>query len=231
MSSRQGASLHGRDALRGSFPDPSTLIEHDSEETLIRHSSRVVALGEVFTPTWLVREMLDLVPEGAVERFAAKCLDPACGHGQFLLEALRRKLKTVIRAQPNRSEYQYNSLTALASIYGVDIDLDNVRDARERLSRLTVSAYRSRYMSVPKTYERAVDFVLERNIILADFLQDDFTITEFKPTKGVGYFALTTAPFRNIVASSEPRNDDLFAEETTVEGPRHWRFFGRCSGR
>ncbi len=43
--------------------------------------TRVAELGEVFTPSWLVRGILDLVPEGELERIEATCLDPACGHG------------------------------------------------------------------------------------------------------------------------------------------------------
>ena len=44
---------------------------------------RVAELGEVFTPTSLVRDILDLVPAGELDNVEATCLDPACGHGQF----------------------------------------------------------------------------------------------------------------------------------------------------
>ena len=204
------------------------LLEAESlAPALIRDSSRVESLGEVFTPTWLVERMLDLVPDHAVERLDTKCLDPACGHGQFLLEALRRKLDAVARTLPNRSEYQYDSLAALGSLYGVDIDQDNVSDARERLARLTVGTYRSRYKSVPKTYVQAVDFILDRNIILADFLADEFKVTEFKRAERFGYFVMTTEPFHNAAAS----NGSLFPGFVTVEGPRHWRYLGRCSSQ
>ena len=46
------------------------------------------ALGEYYTPEWLVREMLD--EAGYTGRPGTRLLDPACGSGVFLTEAIRR---------------------------------------------------------------------------------------------------------------------------------------------
>ena len=88
-----------------------------------RDKLRVKATGEVFTPTKLVQEILDEMPAEIFTESDKTFIDPACGDGQFLSEVLIRKMENGI-----------GFLTALASIYGVDIMQDNVDLCRERLA-------------------------------------------------------------------------------------------------
>jgi type I restriction-modification system DNA methylase subunit len=87
-----------------------------------RDKIRVKVTAEVFTPTELVREMLEKLP---IELFADPTktfLDNSCGDGQFLSEVLIRKME-------NGSSFE----EALSTIYGVDLMPDNVDLCRERL--------------------------------------------------------------------------------------------------
>ena len=87
-----------------------------------RTQARVKSTGEVFTPTELVREVLENMD---IEKFkdpARTFLDPSCGDGQFLGEVLIRKME-------NGSTFEQ----ALATVYGVDLMQDNVDLCRERL--------------------------------------------------------------------------------------------------
>ena len=86
-----------------------------------RDNLRVKSTGEVFTPTELVREMLDRVPEDIFKNDKTY-LDPSCGDGQFLGEVLIRKVENGIDFDQ-----------AIRQIYGVDIMQDNVNLCRERL--------------------------------------------------------------------------------------------------
>ncbi len=63
-------------------------------DSLIRSKKRVADHGEVFTPSWLVEKMLDLV-KGETERIDSRFLEPACGSGNFLVPILQRKLAAV----------------------------------------------------------------------------------------------------------------------------------------
>lgn len=45
-------------------------------ERLIRSKQRVADHGEVFTPSWMVEDMLDLV-KGELERIDSRVLEPA----------------------------------------------------------------------------------------------------------------------------------------------------------
>ena len=88
-----------------------------------RDNLRVKATGEVFTPTELVQECLDDLPDQTVFSNPTKTfIDPSCGDGQFLSEVLIRKLENGIDFEQ-----------ALSTIYGVDLMPDNVKLCRERL--------------------------------------------------------------------------------------------------
>ena len=86
-----------------------------------RERARVKATGEVFTPTALVQEVLDELPQD-IFTSNKTFLDPSCGDGQFLGEVLIRKME-------NGSTLEQ----ALSTVYGVDLMQDNVELCRERL--------------------------------------------------------------------------------------------------
>lgn len=87
-----------------------------------REKARVKATGEVFTPTALVQEILDTLPQDVFTDPDKTFLDPSCGDGQFLGEVLIRKVESGIDFE-----------TALGSIYGVELMEDNAMLCRERL--------------------------------------------------------------------------------------------------
>jgi type I restriction-modification system DNA methylase subunit len=87
-----------------------------------RDKLRVKSLGEVFTPTPLVQEILDTLDRSLFKDPSKTFLDPSCGDGQFLGEVLIRKME-------NGSTFEQ----ALSTIYGVDLMPDNVDLCRDRL--------------------------------------------------------------------------------------------------
>jgi hypothetical protein len=102
------------------------IVDHIRNRTYMggveRDQLRVKATGEVFTPTELVREMLDQIPIEQFQDSTRTFLDNSCGDGQFLGEVLIRKME-------NGSTFE----EALSTIYGVDLMIDNVDLCRERL--------------------------------------------------------------------------------------------------
>ena len=87
-----------------------------------REKSRIKATGEVFTPTALVQEILNKLPEEVFTDPTKTFLDPSCGDGQFLGEVLIRKME-------KGSTFEQ----ALSTTYGVDLMIDNVDKCREHL--------------------------------------------------------------------------------------------------
>lgn len=50
--------------------------------TSIKSKERVRKFGEVFTPSWLVKDMCNLLPD-EIAKLDSRILEPACGEGVF----------------------------------------------------------------------------------------------------------------------------------------------------
>lgn len=143
----------------------------------VKSKQRVADHGEVFTADREVNAMLDLVKQ-ETERVDSRFLEPACGDGNFLAEILHRKLDAAKkRATPPRKkkplpiEYEKQSVIAVASIYGVDLLMDNVLACRDRLYDIWNSEYESVCKKeVNEDCREAVKFILSRNIVCGNAL-------------------------------------------------------------
>ena len=122
--------------------------------------------------------MLDLVKD-QTESIDSKFLEPACGHGNFLTEILRRKLRVVERRyRKSRLERERYTLLAVGSIYGIDILEDNVQKCRERLFRIVEERHGRLFRD---EFLPTIRFVLERNIIWGDALSLQTVGSDPKP--------------------------------------------------
>ncbi len=134
---------------------------------LIKSKRRVADHGEVFTPSWLVEKMLDLV-KGETERIDSRFLEPACGSGNFLVPVLQRKLAAV-EAKFGRSDFEKGqyALLAIMCTYGVELLPDNIVECRA--SMLEVFA---EYLNLDETDELylAASYVLSQNLVHGDAL-------------------------------------------------------------
>jgi hypothetical protein len=147
-------------------------------ESLTRSKQRVADHGEVFTPAWLVEDMLNLVKEES-ERIDARFLEPACGSGNFLVKVLQRKLAAVETKYGNSPfEREHFAVLALMCVYGIELLPDNIAECRDNL--LAVLA---EYLGITKSDlpYRAGHFVLSQNLVHGDALKmrtvDDKAIT------------------------------------------------------
>lgn len=144
-----------------------TRERHNPSRDLIKSKQRVADYGEVFTPSWLVDTMLDLVGSEA-SRVESRILEPACGNGNFLICVLQRKLATVEfqfgRAASDRPHY---ALLALMSIYGIELLRDNLTECRERMLGVFVD-----FLSIKASDDllRAATYVLSLNLVHGDAL-------------------------------------------------------------
>lgn len=143
----------------------------------VKSKERVSDHGEVFTADREVNAMLDLVKQ-ETERVDSRFLEPACGDGNFVAEILRRKLEAAKRrAIPPRKrkplplEFEKQSVMAVASIYGVDLLMDNVLACRKRLYDIWKKEYEDICQNeVNEDCREAVRFILSRNIVCGNAL-------------------------------------------------------------
>ena len=136
-------------------------------EQLVKSKQRVADHGEVFTPAWLVDNMLDLVGDETA-RIDSRVLEPACGSGNFLVPALLRKLKTVqARYGASAFERNHNALLALMCIYGIELLPDNAEECRHNLLD-TFCTFLG--VTADSDCARAAKHVLSVNIVEGDAL-------------------------------------------------------------
>ena len=160
----------------------------------IKSRERVRDLAEVYTHEREVNAMLDLAQAmfpSAHDPGNTDCtfLEPACGHGNFLVEILSRKLRHVTPRRYGRGErFEHRVLRCLASIYGIDISDDNVRESRERMQSV-ISRHLDEHLNTDAPtsgFGQAVRTILETNIVCADSLANaaEIELVEYRPASG-----------------------------------------------
>jgi hypothetical protein len=134
---------------------------------LIRSKKRVADHGEVFTPEWLVENMLDLV-KGETERIDSRFLEPACGSGNFLVPVLQRKL-TAVEAKFGKSDFErrHYALLAVMCTYGIELLPDNIVECRANMLEVFAD-----YLNLTQTDEvyLAAFYVMSQNLVHGDAL-------------------------------------------------------------
>lgn len=159
---------------------------------------RVRDLAEVFTNEREVNAMLDLVPDmfPSADRprdIGRTFLEPACGAGNFLVAILDRKLAHVEFGTMYRSvaTFETAALKALSSIYGIDVDTENIEQSRQFLQADIAHHMNAHLNTFPVTdgFWSAVDSILETNIIRADTLKDarEIRLVEYSWERKAGY--------------------------------------------
>jgi hypothetical protein len=147
----------------------STGVSYGSNdpEGLVKSRKRVIDHGEVFTPNWMVEDMLNLVITES-ERIDSRFLEPACGSGNFLKNVLQRKLSTVLsRYGKSDFEKKHQALFSLMCIYGIELLSDNVQECRDIMLE-TFSTFLG--LEVGDVWHRAGAAVLQVNILQGDAL-------------------------------------------------------------
>ena len=124
---------------------------------LIKSKQRVKDFGEVFTPIWVVNEMLDEL-EKESEPFSdvgKTFLEPTCGTGNFVVEIYRRKLN---RCKNDRVKAEI----ALRSLWCIELLEDNMMECRQRVK--DIFAYYG-WTDLP------FDEVFEKHFLIGDSLK------------------------------------------------------------
>ena len=151
--------------------------EYDEEVDVIgqvKSKERVRDLAEVFTADREVNAMLDLIGDSSYS-IDYRYLEPSCGNGNFTVAILERKMLTVSNKYKKLKDFEFYTLMALGSIYGVDIASDNVKEARLRMKNVIVNGFSGFQNSRQPTegFYKSVDYVLKHNIIKGDMLNGE----------------------------------------------------------
>jgi len=137
----------------------------------VKSKQRVRDHGEVFTPDFIVNDMLNLV-KNETERIESRFLEPACGDGNFLAPILKKKLE-IVKKKYSRSqiEYERNAIMALAGLYGVELLEDNVIRCKKRLFDIFSEYYKGKFKKKAKEdFLKSANYILDKNILWGNAL-------------------------------------------------------------
>lgn len=212
-----------------------SLAVDGSQERLVKSSERVRDLGEVFTPNATVQEMLDLLPtEMWAVHPSPTFLEPACGDGNFLVAILDRKLdgialeyaKGKLAAGEGTDAAQFHALEALASIYAVDISIDNVvggtpgHEIGARTRLLTMFGDWNAEVLDKKLTERslmwrAAQWIVEHNVIVGNMLpldaegkltgRDQIPLIEYEFDPGAQVVVVSQTTMGDVISMEEAK--------------------------
>lgn len=90
-------------------------------------------LGQVFTPNWIVNEILDLIHYNTKDILTKYIIEPSCGNGAFLEEIVKRYINIA-----KENNYTTNQIKEGLEkyIYGVEIDKIEYNNCINRLNNL-----------------------------------------------------------------------------------------------
>jgi len=187
--------------------------DNENTKSQIKSRQRVAQHGEVFTNPREVNAMLDLVRDESF-RLDSRFLEPACGDGNFLIEILRRKLSKIENIK-SQTEWEFKSLIAVGSCYGIELLEDNAEACRERLYREVVGQMDR--IGDLGDYGKSLRYMLQKNIVCGDALTyrtvggKPITFCEWTPIAGSMQFSRRDFQFDFLV--NQTHQYSLFDEQ------------------
>lgn len=143
---------------------------------MVKTKQRVIDHGEVFTPQPIVKRICDLLPDECFKP-ETTFIEPGCGEGAFLLEIIARKIDHCWDAYKRHNSIEELCATiamAVSSVFGVDIQQDNVEATRNALRsyilNTELSRIHARNEELAANLKEHIDNTLRVNIIQHDFL-------------------------------------------------------------
>ena len=181
-------------------------------EKLIKSKKRVQQHGEVFTPTKIVNDMLNL--EGLrekVEDIRGMVLEPAVGEGVFLVEILKRRLKYLLNTEDSILDYENKSLLALTTLYGIELLEDN---AQKCVMNIYICFFEYYEKALKKFEKKSKKKVLDsaRTIISTNIAQGNFLTQQTNSGE-----LIVLSEWREVETSGKRKNIQVIRTEHTLE--------------
>ncbi len=221
-------------------------------EKLVKSSERVRDLGEVFTPSTTVQEMLDLLPKKMwTVHPSSTFLEPSCGDGNFLVAILERKLGRVsdefenglLPAGVDIEAAQFHALEALASIYAIDISSENIiggTPGHEIGARTRLLSQFSEWNELelgkiltPRSIAmKAAKWIVDHNLIVGNMLATDtggkptgrenIPLIEYVFNPGNRNVALLKTTMGDVISTQEAKTGEMLSLFPAAEPEKFW---------
>ncbi len=178
-------------------------FEHENLDQIIDYGKHPVLADigsndqegyQIFTPEFIVKDMIKLIGEENVANINSTVLEPTSGDGAFTVRILELRLKKILKDK----NYLQKSLTALSTIFSIEMDEVLIKKQRNNIFSLLMLYANSRNIDITPEY---VD--LAKKIILTNFIWGETNIDRPLVFKGqpMGWYMPTIS--RNKSAKSD----------------------------
>lgn len=176
--------------------------------------------GEVFTPNWLVNDMLDMFPADFWKK-PHTVIDPTCGSGNFLVSAFERFMKS-LTSIPNRKERAMYIVDNL--LYGIEIQEKNIDLCKSSLYECIKKVYDETNSEVSivnrnnKIYITDGDNEIElKHIRCEDTLKSDFFNIQFDAIVG-------NPPYQKMAGTQKKSIFHYFIDKSLKNNSKYFSF-------
>ncbi len=138
-------------------------------EKQIKSKKRVQQLAEIYTAKKEVNSITDLIKDLS-EKIDSKFLEPSCGNGNFLCEILNRRLLRLKKTYKKKMDFEFFLIKATASLYGIDIDKDNILETKNRMFK-SIASYKNNINN--EKILKILKKILDTNILAGDTLKEN----------------------------------------------------------
>ncbi|OQC17069.1 MAG: hypothetical protein BWX72_00469 [Firmicutes bacterium ADurb.Bin080] len=133
---------------------------------------------QIFTPEFIVNNMIKLIGEDYVADVTKTVLEPASGDGAFTVRILKLRLEHLIGLKTEN--FLQKTLIALSTIYSIEMDKGLIKKQRNNIYSTLV--YYAKAYNPEENY-----FSLAKKIISANFIWGKTNIDESKNEDGGGF--------------------------------------------
>ena len=135
----------------------------------VKSRKRVKELAEIFTAKREVESITDLIKDLS-EKIDSRFLEPSCGNGNFLCEILDRRINRLKKTYKKKMDFEFFLIKASASLYGIDIDKNNVKEAKDRLYNIIKLCHNH---IENKIVIKIIKKILHTNIVVGNTIKDE----------------------------------------------------------
>lgn len=149
---------------------------------------------QIFTPDFIVKDMIKLIGNDNVANINATVLEPTSGDGAFTVRILELRLKKILKEK----DYLYKSLISLSTIFSIEMDEELMIKQRNNIFTMLMLYVKS------KKIEATADYILlAKKIILTNFIWGETSIDRPLMYKGqpMGWYMPT------VVKNKSTKND------------------------
>lgn len=164
--------------------DIDSIIYVDTYPDFSTGGSNDVNGVQIFTPEFIVNDMLKLIGIDNINDITKTVLEPASGDGAFTVRILESRLKKLKKDK----DYIQKSLVALSTIFSIEMDYDLMQKQRNNIYSLLLKMAKISNQEATDDYK-----IVAKKIILTNFIWGETNIDRPLKYKGeaVGWYMQT----------------------------------------